>query len=645
MSIAAASQQLRNAAFSAIVGLFLVGGIAPSAILAQETETPAAPDSEIVEGAHDHHHEFDTTATDTDASAADASAESRPAFIRFDGTASLSADAYDWSATNPAFRPRMPESFVRFTMNSELRIGEFFTLPFNIMVSPQQTNVVTPWAGQQSIGQFLANQMNTISIAPKYGWAQLYIGSHTPGYSELTFGDVQVFGGGVDLRPGKFRFSASAGIAQRGVEVDTAQGMRGAYEQRAVIARIGYGDESDERQVSFAVNIARMQDDTTSIRPVLQKVQVELPDDSGGLLKPASIFTRHDLMPTPTEGASLSFSCRVPFGEGFSFMGEAATTNFTRDMSTETIEDEIPVLSSVMQQRISSRIDYALTGTVGFNRPEYGVSVKALLIGPGYVALGYPQMQADRQDITVNPRLNLFESRLNINGAIGQRTNNLSGTKAETSTQLIGTATVSAQITEAISIDANYNNMGMTTNNRVDTFRIHNVTQSYSITPMYVLAGEEITNTFSATFGVDTYNDYNLISGPENNTQTQTIAATWGMTMKEFPLNTTVALNNTQQTMAFNEVAINSATVGIGYAFAEGRLRPSFTAGWSASSVKNATQDEENTRISARLGVQWDATDWITLSLNASMDRNTATGLSAGNATENYLQTSLTTRF
>lgn len=632
MSIAATSQRLLHTAFGILV-MLVVSGITPSVMLAQETETP--PDS--AEGAHsDHHHfEADTTTETPD--------ESRPGFIQFYGNATLSADAYDWSATMPTFRPRMPESFVRLVMNSELRIGEFFTLPFNIMVSPQQTNVTTPWAKGQSVGQFLANQMNTISIAPKYGWAQLYIGSHTPAYSELTFGDVQVFGGGIDLRPGKFRFSASAGIAQRGVEVDTAQGMRGAYQQNAFIARIGYGDETDERQVSFGVSIARMQDDTASIHNVLQKVQIELPDsiDSAILLKPAPIFTRHDLMPTPTEGASLSFGCRVPFGEGFSFMGEAATTNFTRDMSAETIQDEIPVVSSVMQQRISSRIDYALSGSVGFNRPEYGVAVKALLIGPGFVALGYPQMQSDRQDITVNPRLNLFENRLNIAGAIGQRTNNLSGTKAETSNQLIGTATISAQVMEALSIDANYNNMGMTTNNRVDTFRIHNVTQSYSITPTYVMAGEATTHTFSATFGVDTYNDYNIISGPENNTQTQTIAATWGMTLKEFPLNTTVAFNNTQQAMAFSDVAINSATVGVGYAFAEGRFRPSLTAGWSASSIGS----EENTRISARLGLQWDPSDWMTLSLNASTDRNTYTGTTPGDATENYLQTSLSTRF
>ena len=644
MSIAATQQRFLNAAFGALM-LLLVGGVTPSVIMAQETEPPVSTTE-----THDHHHDADTTTADvtegaTEEASEESGTESRPAFIQFHGSASLSADAYDWSATSPTFRPRMPESFLQLMMNSELRIGEFFTLPFNIMVSPQQTNVTTPWAANQSIGQFLANQMNTISIAPKYGWAQLYIGSHTPGYSELTFGDVQVFGGGIDLRPGKFRFSASAGIAQRGVEVDPAQGMRGAYEQHAFLARIGYGDETDERQVSFAVNIARMQDDTNSIHNVLQKIQIELPDsvDSSVFLKPAPIFTRHDLMPTPTEGASLSFSCRVPFGEGFSFMGEAATTNFTRDLSAATIDDEIPLLSDVMQQRISSRIDYALSGSVGFNRPEYGIAVKGLLIGPGFVALGYPQMQADRQDITVNPRLNLFENRLNITGAIGQRTNNLSGTKAETSNQLIGTATISAQVMESLSIDANYNNMGMTTNNRIDTFRIHNVTQSYSITPTYVLAGEEMTNTFSATFGVDTYNDYNIISGPENNTQTQTIAATWGMTLKEFPLNTTVALNNTHQAMAFNDVTINSATVAVGYAFAEGRLRPSVTAGWSGSSIGQ----EENTRISARLGVQWEATDWMTLSLSASTDRNSYTGTTtaAGDAIENYLQTSLSTRF
>src|SRR5207245_2696485 len=101
--------------------------------------------------------------------------------------------------------------------------------------------------------------------SPKIGWAKLYLGTHTPMYSELTVGDQPIFGAGFDLTPGKFELASSAGIAQRAIDPDSAHGIKGAYRRSIYMTRIGYGNAD----TSFvALNVLKMSDDPNSIHPL-----------------------------------------------------------------------------------------------------------------------------------------------------------------------------------------------------------------------------------------------------------------------------------------------------------------------------------------------------------------------------------------
>lgn len=604
--------------------------------------------------AQEHDHSFEeseepadeATGDSTGSGAEDTAAEEEPV-VGFTGSATLGADLYDYSGTSPSFHPSRPSSLLRLVVATELRISDLFTLPIDLMLSSEETSVVTPLAGSPSIGQYMQNQLNRIGIAPRLGWAQLFLGSHTPSNTGLAFDGSQLFGGGIALTPGKFFTALSYGVAQRGVEVDTVAGIRGAYRQNAWVASVGYGEGGDSSP-TVRLSLTRVQDDTTSIRRLTQTTMLEVPD-SAGLPKLLPIVELHPLMPLASEGASASLGFGMPIVKGLSFSAEGAVSNYTRDQSAAAIEDEIPVLSGIMTQRISSRIDYALTGAISFSRPTYGITARALHYGPGFVTFGSPYTASDRQEITLSPRLSLLQGRLHLSGSIGARRNNLAGTKSERTSQLIGAASVAAVITERLSLDLSFNTMGVSsTRTTVDTLGLlglRNNTQSIGVTPTYVISGEKGTHVISASFGYDTYESRESEATFDEETSTATIGGVYAMTLSRFSASINGAV--TRQRTVGGELAIDvdieSATLALGYRLFDDKVRPTL----STTLTHSATgADNEQSRLSLGLGAVWSITSSTTFDLTASTDfHDYRRGTIEDGVTERLLRASLTQRW
>jgi hypothetical protein len=51
--------------------------------------------------------------------------------------------------------------------------------------------------------------MNNFAVNPKYKWAEIQLGTQYLNYSNLSTGDIGIFGAGFDLRPGKFELNFS----------------------------------------------------------------------------------------------------------------------------------------------------------------------------------------------------------------------------------------------------------------------------------------------------------------------------------------------------------------------------------------------------------------------------------------------------
>lgn len=539
--------------------------------------------------------------------------------VSFSGSATVTGDVYVFSSIpDSANAPRRPANLWRLIFAPTISFGDWLTLPFNIMISSRETNTATPSTGGSTFLQFLQNpgtNLGFISVAPTFGWAKIHIGTHTLRFSELSSGDSQIFGAGVELRPGKFRFSASAGSMQRAIEPDSAKNIRGAFARWMYLTKIGVGTEDG---TFVDLNVVRTRDD------------------------PASI-TRQPGGVSPEEGVLVSTNARIAITDAMYITAEAGTCVFTRDMAASDLSSADNTLNHIIRQRISTRSDYA--GTVAFSvtRENWGIKAASKYIGAGYVPLGYPYMQSDRLEFTLSPRVGLLDHALNISGSIGSRTNNLSGTKDETSTQLLGAANIFWTATENFNVSAEYSNFGIRNNVAQDTLRIETVSRSMNVTPSYTIVTASVIHALSATVSVDDFIDYNVVSGTQNSNTTKSILGTYAPSFVAIPLSLNLTGSLMTNDLQAGALRIASGTFGGSYRFLQGRVVPALSVTYSGNRLGGHTDDRQ---LYIRVSGRWQITNKIALNLAVSQNRYVYGSSRLGvRFVETYFQTSLSTQW
>ncbi|MEO5929583.1 MAG: hypothetical protein ABIR47_06600 [Candidatus Kapaibacterium sp.] len=561
-----------------------------------------------------------------------------PGLVKAAGSATITGDFYDFTAGgSPPVATRRPPSLIRLIITPTITLGGRVDLPFNIVLSSRETSTITPPVHDASLTQFLLNQANSFGISPKFGWAQFNLGSHTPKFSELSIGDAQLFGIGADLRPGKFHLAVSAGVAQRAVQTDTVALTRGAYARHIYAATVGYGTEESE----VALNVVRARDDPASIRE-LQSPLIVAPDSADPSYRDTT-YARNPLMPTPQEGFVATLSARIPIAEGLNVAAEAGAGLFTRDMYSADIGERAATLNTLVRQRISSRADGAGKISMALKKESWGVDVTALYIGPGYVTLGYPYMQADRLEFTVAPTALLFDSVLTVTGTFGHRTSNLAQSSGATTRQILISANIDARIAEGLTLATAYSNFGLTTDVSNDTFRIRSIAQSFSLTPTWALPTDAIVHTITASFALDDYNDLNPITGAQSSNRTRTMLGSYAAAFLKIPLTASATGTYLTNDLAIGALTVQSVSFGLGYRLFNGAVAPGLTITYTRSQPADATTDSE---LGIRLSAIWRITPRLRLNVAASANDYTyGSSHSGGSFRENLLRTALGWQF
>lgn len=428
--------------------------------------------------------------------------------VKVSGIIGISYEGYRVS-TNPDtaqfFTARRPNDLVRIIFQPTISIGEF-KLPFNFSFSPIRTNFGSPPFGfgnipgfpKQSFKQWLANPMNNLALNPSYKWIEIPLGTQYIKYSELSTGDVGAFGYGINLTPGKFRFRFFNGINQQAYEpfVDAPSNTNfvGAYKRTLTMAQIGL-EKSGKYFTGF--NIVRGVDDTTSIDNPL---------------------TGNPATPKPQENFIVSFVTNFKTEKGWYGQTELGTTIATRDILTNVANPLLKNFSPFITTNLSSFRDHALMATFGKKSKNLDLGFTTKWLGAGYYSMGYPFVQNDRFDYTLNTRFNALKNKINVVASIGHRIGNLSDTASQTS-QLIANANVFAQIDEHFSVNANYNNFGFQT---TGLFRIRNVGHDLGFNPTYTWYNTNMSNLLSLTYNWSKYDEtaYNNMSVTTNNSHT-----------------------------------------------------------------------------------------------------------------------------
>jgi hypothetical protein len=428
--------------------------------------------------------------------------------ITISGTAGVTYEGYGLT-TNPGgysyYTPRRPWNIVRFNFSPTITVGKF-KLPFNFNFSPMRNNFGSPPFGfgslpgfpKQTFAQWLANPMNSFGINPTYKWAELQLGTQYLKYSDLSTGDIGAFGYGFSLKPGKLRIKFFRGISQQAFQPYTAvtPPFVGCYKRVITMGQIGLEQEG---KYFAGFNIVKGKDVLSSVTTPLTVLPYTTP--------------------LPADNFIVSFNTKFTTKKGWYGQTELATTLSTRDATVAGPGTLVKDFKPFLNTNNTSYKDHAVQAGFGKKGKDWDVGASMKWLGAGYNTMGYPFVQNDKLEYTLNTKFTAFKKKTNVVASIGQRFGNWSMSASRT-TQIIANANVFTQFNDHFSVNANYNNFGFNTPALFGG--IKNVGNDLGINPTYTWTTTKMTNLLSLNYNWSKYTEVILFSPSTTTNNTHT---------------------------------------------------------------------------------------------------------------------------
>lgn len=513
--------------------------------------------------------------------------------VKYHGNFSLSTNYY--TATN--FENRRPTNVIRMNYTSKLEVGRFFKMPINIMMSSLPVHF-GEFGDEKSIGEYTArdfyvNPANTVQTGLYYKKVKLDLGTNSTRYSDLTMSGLPMFGAGFTWNPGKFIVQGNYGVSAHAIEQDSANSVAGQYRREIKSFKFGYG-KLDKNYVAF--NFVHGKDDTSSVASVDTSVYAQ-----------TGLVTGIDFL--------------VTFSKKVKWKGEIAGSVFTRNQKSDDFNleavgnSQLTRFSEYFPFTYSTFADFAAKTSLMQNYKLWSLNLQGEYIGAGYITMGQPFMQNDRVDLTANPSVKLFKGKINwsVNG--GYRVNNLSGIKSSTLNQVLLSTNVAVQLNRNLSVVGSYSNFGINNNVVLDTLRVQNVTQTYSVIPTYNWKDKGGQNTVNASAVMNDFQDFNVVSGALSSNTSTVYSGGYNRTFTKIPLRLGLSGSQFDLKSQGNEVHTSNTSLVTGYSFFKKSLKLNLTTTYS---LNRSNQPQSDNQISLRLSARYTSPFGMSLNLSAS---------------------------
>lgn len=527
-------------------------------------------------------------------------------WVKLSGQSQVTYDFYRMdTVAGSNFRARKPPHLIRFILAPTLTIGKKIVLPFELNISSVATNVTTPadkylgqfdqWHGLfkqfktfDDVKNYVINPINRLGVAPTFGAFKFYAGTQTPQYSEMTVGNVSLFGAGMDVQKKWFYLSGGAGYVQHAIQRDSLFNIPGAYRRTQVSVRGGIGDKETN---FFGGNFVYATDDEKSVtRPLEVAPQTAMTASAEYQVKLKKVLTWKGEIATTIRILNSTFYETSNLTD--------STKLILRQKFTTPIESRIPTqLRPYLPINPSTLIDFAATSTLNLNIKGVGLDFKGLYVGPGYKPVGYPFFVSDRFDGTVGTKFSVFKNKLNFNGTTGLRISNfskwlegknisvpkltsgeisipllVSGGAISATQQILLNGNLSIQFSDKLNLETSYSNFGIQNTVVDDTFRVRNVAQNFVFTPSYTFGNDTYTSSIILMGSMDIFRDFNIVSGALNDNDSKIANLTYTLASNKNPL--TVDLSAAYFNIVSSNLKSNNSTFtgGMGYSFFDKKL-------------------------------------------------------------------------
>ncbi len=394
-----------------------------------------------------------------------------------------------------------------YSLSGTLNLSLYgWSLPFSVAISRQ--------------GSTFSQPFTRFGVSPEYKWVKLHAGHRNMRFSEFTLNNITFLGGGVELRPKTFRFSAMYGMLQPAQRADENRYGVAQYKRMGYGAMLGLGKKN-----TFDLTYFRAVDDVTSL-PALDSLQ----------------------RVTPQASTTFGFHTRVQFAkERFVLDADLTMGGYTRDLNAPrmetTIHSENPVLGDL---GINNASTLAGAGVVGLDyvKKKFTMGVQYRLVQPGFRTLGANYLLSDVEQITLRTAFPLAKEKLYVSGSYGLQRNNLGDRRFASTARNIGSANVVYRPSTRVSFNINYANFSIYQTLLLDTLfadsvLVDQVNHQVNVSTLYQYGNTKHQHSWNLMTGYQELSDRS--DGPNNmdnrlvnlNLQYQLrwLASRWGLVL------------------------------------------------------------------------------------------------------------------
>jgi hypothetical protein len=334
-------------------------------------------------------------------------------------------------------------------LNGNLNLSFFGVI--NVPLSFAYTN--------QQLSKSVSLPFNRFALAPSYKWVKVYAGYTSMQFSPYSLAGHELFGGGVELTPNeRYKVSALYGRLKKAStgedDTDPAYSRRGG----------GFKVEYTGKRVDVGINLFKAQDQLSS---------VHFPN-------PDSVSI------APQENLTGSVDANIKLVPHLSWSAEYGFSALNRDISHE----DLAVFHAVKTRLTYSR-DIGSIGTT-YER-----------VAPNYTTMGAYYMTNDFENITANFATTIRKINIAVDG--GYQRDNLDNQKNNSTSRMIYSGNLSANLTERLSLGLNLSNLQsyifindvysqVTQTNEfqnLDTLNVTQVNYTAALNASYVLQSSE----------------------------------------------------------------------------------------------------------------------------------------------------------
>ena len=326
--------------------------------------------------------------------------------------------------------------------------------PFTWRLSANMTfdflGITAPFAANYSSGNTLYSlrfpsfklpSYQFVGISPTYKWITLHFGTRSMNFSDYTLANHSFSGVGIELKPGRFRFSAMAGRLRRALaeDLNSLQNFEPVFRRKAWGFKIGYEHKKD----NIALILFSAEDDENSIPAISNFPNIN-----------------------PMDNIILGLQGQKTFGKTF-FKFDFGRSAYSRNKTAPTVApvDEASWLRRIgglHTARISSGYDDAFNIGTGLSLNFGTIELNYERVGPAYRTLGALFFNNDFENFTVRFAGQFLDKKLSIQTNTGLQQNNLTGLKQQTNNRFVGSINASYLPNQKWNFNSTYSNFQTT---------------------------------------------------------------------------------------------------------------------------------------------------------------------------------------